>query len=282
MKQFDSSIPMGPNGNHLINQYSSRRDNGESFAYEAEYIAQANIQDVWLAIQQLQYFSVWFSGYSASKGDTKIPDRFGLGQQTAEKYHPATFIQFSQRDGVVFRHNDAFFRLNIKDYGPTQTHLRLRCFDYLERPPGIISRVVIGLLDKKDKDQRGDIESTRIRLMRLSHLAEDLKEFGAPVIGEKINGKRLYWIEWTGAPGILHVLRDEQGNTRFSSGQIFRNGKIGYVIPDDKAGDGRSEGYFIENYYFESSGAGSIVKVGRNQGESVKYGDRLLLVEYRD
>lgn len=189
MRSYNPSLTVHRHGAHWVDAYKTRKGNGESFAYEAEHIVQVNIQDVWSAFQQIEYFDVWFLGHGPSRTDEELPVHFGPGQPTPD--HRATIVQCSLRDGIVFRQYDAFFLLKLTDYGPAATLMRLRCFDLYERRPGVLSRAIMSIAAKKDRDQSGDEESTRRRLVRLGNLAEDLKDYGQPVSGNIINGKNV-------------------------------------------------------------------------------------------
>ncbi|WP_019960627.1 hypothetical protein [Woodsholea maritima] len=277
MRTFDPNLPTSPEGKHWVQAYVERKENGESFAYQAELLSQVSIRDVWIAVQQIEYFHNWFFGHGSRSTTEQLPSRFGRGQITPD--HRATVIQCSLEGGVVFRQNDAFFSLSLKDYGPAATKMTLRCFDLNERRPGAFSRTLMSIANRKERDQSGDIERTRQRLMRLSYLAEDLKSYGRPVDGNVVDGRQIDWIVWHGSPGVLHVLPNEHGAKRFEKGTACRTGKIGFVIPDHLRNSENSKDYFIENWYVQAYSGGVIGSVKKNDGDRVEPGDRLVLIE---
>lgn len=277
MRYFDPTLPTNPMGKHWVEAYAERKGNGESFAYEAEYISQVAIRDVWVAVQQIEYFDNWFFGHATSSATENLPRCFGRGQVTSDDH--ATIIQCSLEDGIVFRQNDAFFALHLHDYGPAATKMTLRCFDFYERRPGAFSRALMSIANRKELDLSADTESTRRRLKRLGYLAEDLQSYGRPVDSGVVNGRQMNWIVWNLAPGILHVLPNENGAKRLQKGGACKTGKIGFVIPDHLRGSEKSNDYFIENWYVQAYSDGVIGKVKRNDGDRVEAGDRLVLIE---
>ena len=278
MRKFNPNLAAKSDGTGWVAAYRERRGYGESFGYEAEHIANSNIRDVWTAVQQLEYFEDWFFGSGSSEDVSGFPMEFGPGQRTPGGR--ATIIDCSLRDGIVFRQNDAFFHLTLKDYGPTACLMKLRCFDFYERRPGFISSIFIAISNNGERDQSGDEAATRRRLMRLGDLAEDLRLFGHPVNGRTVNGKTLGWVSWNHSNGVLNVLPDRQGNRRFDKGQVWQQGKVAYIVRDGD--EGQPERHYIENWYIDFWYEARILDVRKNHGDHVKDGDRLLLVEQLD
>ena len=277
MASFNPNLPVHPDGKFWVQAFRDRQANGESFAYEAEYVAPTNIRSVWSAVQRIEYFEEWFFGNGSSRATEKVGDSFGLGQPTPG--NRAIIVQCSLAEGFVFRQNDAFFHLKLTDYGPAATLMTLRCFDFHDRRPGVLSRAILSMSARSDSDQSSDNEGTRRRLVRLSHLTDDLSAYGQPISGVTQGGKALNWIEWGHGAGVLHVLPDEHGKGVFETGRICREGKIAYVVPDHLSGAGHSERYYIENWYVQCYTDGRIIHIKKNHGDKVLPGDRLVLLE---
>ena len=277
MRTFNPHMAIDPAGAGWVKTYRANQYNGESFAYEAEHVANSNIRDVWAAVQRLEFFEDWFFGYGRTHDGAGLPMEYGPGQKTPGG--KATIVDGSLQDGIVFRQNDAFFHLTLRDFGPTACLMKLRCFELYDRRPGMLSNALISIFNRGERDQSGDVSSTRRRLMRLGDLAEDLRLFGHPVCGQKVNGKTLDWVSWTYADGVLHVLPDRQGNKRFERGQICQKGKIGYVVPDLEGETGKPERYYIEKWSIQAWSDSRVLDVRKNHGDFVNDGDRLLLLE---
>lgn len=277
MTIFNPELPVDLKGEHLINEYHSRANNGETFGYEAEYVAHCNIHDVWSTVQNLNNFSYWFFG-SLPIGDNETK-QFGLGYST--KYpSDATIIQFSLKDGIIFSQNNAFYILKLVDYGASATLMHLRCFGLQEFPSSHWFRKIMSLFPEKPYDQSGDISHTRTRLKRLGNLAEDVKEVGQFIDGTGTNGRALEWITWDGNDGVLKVLPGEGGKASLEIGRSCWAGKIAYVVPDQQNVSEKPERYFVENFCLNSKAQGKFIKVKKNHEDRVTYGDRIVLIEY--
>lgn len=275
-RRFNPRKPVNPDGEHWIEAFNTRAGNGILFGYEAEHILPCNIRDVWTTLQQIEYFENWFNGSGKRQLGDDSSEEFGPGDRLGERH--GTVIDYSETSGMVFRHDDAFFILTLKDYGPAATHAKLRCFDYNEEAPNWLSRM-IQERNRNNKDQSGRIASTRHRLIKLGHLTQDLKLFDRPIPNYARDDEPLSWIEWRTTDGTLHVLPDENGARMFEVGQSVRVGKIAYVVPDHLRASEEPERYYIEKWSIQANGDCRIVRVSKNHGDPVIDGDRILLLE---
>jgi len=282
MTKFDQTKEIHPDSGGWVKAYYELAKNGVSFSYEAEYTTKNNISDVWTAVQQLNYFDDWFHSYGFGDRKAQVIETFGLGQPTPNdtRLNSAIIIQFSKDKGIIFKQQDAFFLLKLMDYGPHETLMSLRCFGFHRTKPGFLYNFFQTIPVRKPQDQSGDIERTKNRLIRLGDLTTDIKEYGQPVCGNTINGKKIDWITWHNGPGVLNVFKDEGDQKSFEINKSIREGKIGYVVPNHLQNDGKPERYFIENWYVNSYYDGVIKQVNKNHGDQISSGDRLVLIEF--